>query len=158
MVIQTLPPFETMDRVFCVRADNGQNAEAFVRGGYAGLGWDGLDGRDLSQESYDSMRVLLADAYPNVPSRVISDWVGLILRFAHDIRPGDWVLTPDRDSSRVYIGKVVSDYFCQEVHDDPYDHRYRIEWRLDPVLRRALPEAWRRKMHNQRTVFQVAGA
>ena len=156
MVVETL--FEEMHRVFCVRAEDGEHAEAFVRGGYAGLGWDGLDGRDLSQESFDSMKVLLADAHPNEPSNTIGNWAGLIHRFANDIRPGDWVLTPDRDYGRIYVGKVVSGYFCQEVHDDPYDHRYRVEWRLEPVQRSMLPEAWRSKMHNQRTVFQVAGA
>lgn len=156
MVVETL--FEEMHRVFCVRAEDGKNAKAFVEGGYAGLGWDGLDGRDLSQESFDSMRVLLADAYPDESSNTIGQWAGLIDRFARDIRPGDWILTPTRDPGLIYVGKVVSGYFCQEVHDDPYDHRYRVEWRSEPVQRSMLPEAWQQRMYNQRTAFQVAGA
>ena len=155
MVIQTLPPFETMNRVFCVRAHDGSNAKALVDGGYAGISWRGLGGRDLSQESFDSLRNLLKGAYPGESNRTIGNWAGQIYRFVHEIQRDDWLLTPDRNPDHIYIGRVASGYFCLEDHDDPYDHRREVEWRLEPVQRSMLPEDWRRRM-NKRTVFPVA--
>ena len=155
MVIPTLPDFSTMERVFCVRAEDGLYAEEFVQGGYVGLGW--LDGYDLSEvDTVDGLRNLLLDAYPDKPKPTIGQWTGLIYCFLYEIRPGDWVLTPDRDRSRIYVGKVTSGYFYQEVHDDPYDHRRSVEWHLLPVLRANLPNEWQRSFNNQRTVFRVA--
>ena len=159
MVIQALPDFETMERVFCVRAKDGLYTEEFVRGGYVGLSWGALGGRDLSQESKDSLRDLLKVAHPNTTNRTISDWARLIDCFVQEFRPGDWVLTPGRDRNQIYIGKVDSDYFCEENYSDenPCAHRHQVEWHTEPIQRAMLPEAWRRRMHNQRTVFAVAG-
>lgn len=81
MVIETLPPFETMNRVFCIRAHDGTNAKALVDGGYAGISWDGLEGRDLSQESFDSLRNLLKGAYPGRSNHTIGNWAGQIYSF-----------------------------------------------------------------------------
>ena len=153
MVIPTPPDFSMMNRVFCVRAEDGLYAEAFVQGGYVGLGW--LDGYDLSQESKDSLGILLKDAYPHESNRTIGQWTGQIYCFLREIRPGNWVLTPDRDRSRIYVGKVTSGYFYQEAHDDPYDHRRSVEWHLLPILRANLPDEWQRRFKNQRTLFLV---
>ena len=155
MVVQlaSVPDFSAMGRVFCVRAEYGLYTEDFVRGGYMGLGW--LDGQDLSMIDTDDLRDLLEEAYPDAPPSRIGQWRGIIYCFVREIRPGDWVLTPDRDSSRIYVGKVASDYFFQMGSDDPYDHRRRVEWRSDPIQRATLPEEWRRSLNNQRTVFLV---
>lgn len=63
MVIETLPPFEEMDRVFCVRAEEGLYTEAFVQGGYVGLGW--LEGIPLSEseDNEASIRVVLRETF-----------------------------------------------------------------------------------------------
>ena len=151
--IESVPDFSAMGRVFCVRADYGMYTEDFVRGSYVGLGW--LDGHDLSGIDTGDLRNLLEEDHPDAPPRRISQWVGIIYCFVREIRPGDWVLTPDRDASRIYVGKVVSDYFFQTGSVDPYDHRRRVEWRSEPIQRATLPEEWRRSLNNQRTVFPV---
>ena len=151
--IESVPEFSEMGRVFCVRAENGQYTEEFVQGGYVGLGW--LDGQDLSGIDFGDLRGRLKEAYPKKSNNTIGSWTGSIYRFIHDIRKGDWVLTPARDASQIYVGKVGSDYFCQQVHDDPYDHRRDVEWCSQPVERRALPEEWRRSMYQQSAVLLV---
>ena len=157
MVVETLPPFEEMDRVFCVRAEHGLYAGAFVQGGYVGLGW--LEGIPLSEseDNEDRIRVVLREAHPDASNGTIGQWVPLISCFLGEIRPGDWVLTPDMDRSRIYIGKVVSKYFYEENTSagSSYPHRRQVEWCLDPVQRATLPKAWQRSMNNQRTVFRV---
>ncbi len=158
MVVQleSVPDFSTMGRVFCVRAEYGLYTQDFVQGGYAGLGW--LDGQDLSGVDFGDLRDRLKDAHPDKSNASIGSWTGSIYRFIHDIRQGDWLLTPARDASRIYVGRVVSDYFFQPVHDDPYDHRRRVEWRSDPIQRATLPEEWRRTMYQQATVLLVSGS
>ena len=149
MVIETLPPFEAMNRVFCIRAMHGEYAEAFVRGGYVGLDW--FKGYDLSEADKDSIRISLEQ----VGDTKAGDSTIQIDRFMREIRNGDWVLTPGIDQNRIYVGKVTSGYFYQETEGDPCDHRRSVDWRVEPVLRRELPDRWRSTMKNQRTVFRL---
>lgn len=151
MVVETLPPFEEMDRVFCVRALHGEYVESFIRGGYAGLDW--LKGHNLSELDKGHIRIRLEQD----GDAKVGDSTTQIDHFMREIRTGDWVLTPGIDRNQIYVGKVASGYFYQEAQGEPCDHRRRVEWRLEPVKRARLPQAWRRKMHNQRTVFQLAG-
>ena len=152
MVIETLPPFDAMNRVFCIRAMHGEYAEAFVRGGYVGLDW--LKGYDLSEADKDSIRISLEQ----VGDTKVGDSTIQIDRFMREIRNGDWVLTPGIDQNRIYVGKVASDYFYQETEGDPCDHRRSVDWQVEPVRREALPQAWRLQMRNQRAVFRVDSA
>ena len=148
MVVETLPPFETMNRVFCIRAMHGEYAEAFIRDGYVGLDW--LKGYDLSESDKDSIRSRLE----RVGDNNVGDSTIQIDRFMREIGMGDWVLTPV-DRSRIYVGKVTSGYFYQETEGDPCDHRRSVDWRVEPVKREILPQAWRLQMRNQRAVFRV---
>lgn len=152
MVIQTL--LNALDiRVFCVLANDGKHTDAVVRGGYVGLGF--LAGHDLSRvDSKDAIRGLMETDYSGRDQHI-----GVIHRFLHEIRPGDWVLAPTGGRRSVYIGKVLSDYFYQATHDDgasPYAHRRRVKWCTMLVEREELPEGWQGGVkHCQLTVFRV---
>ena len=54
----------TAPKVWCVRADGGKYTEHFLKGGYAGIGWDGLD--DLSHiQTRDELYPLIKEANPD---------------------------------------------------------------------------------------------
>ena len=152
--IESVPDFSAMGNVFGVEADRGKYAEAFIQGGYAGLGW--LHGTDLSGVGRDGLRDLLWEDHPNEEKGTISSWTGLIHRFIYEIRPGDWILTPGL-KKQVYLGKVVSDFFYEETFEDPhYCQRRLVEWWPKPYQRSELPSEWQARLRNRRpTVFQI---
>lgn len=153
MVIQTL--LDSLDiRVFCVLANHGKHTEAIVRGGYVGLGF--LAGHDLSQvDSKDALLRLMETDYQGRAPAAVAQQIGSIHRFLHDIRPCDWVLAPTRKRRRIYIGKVLSDYFYEE-NSSPYPHRRQVEWCAMPVEREELLEEWQPAMrYAQLTVFRI---
>ncbi len=152
--LESVPDFSTMGNVFGVEADRGEYAEAFIQGGYAGLGW--LHGTDLSGVGKGNLRSLLQEDHPNEKERTISSWTGLIHCFIHEIRLGDWILTPALEN-HVYLGKVVSDYFYEETFEDPhYCQRRLVKWWPEPYQRSELPSEWQARLRNRRpTVFRM---
>ena len=154
--IESVPDFSTMCNVFCVRAANGRYTQDFVQGGYVGVDW--LDGQDLSGVDFGDLRGRLKEDQPDKSNPSIGSQTGSVYRFIHDIHKGDWVLTPDRNRSLIYVGKVDSDYFCQQVHDGPYGHRRHVKWCSEPIQRATLPEEWQRRMRPQSTVLRVSGS
>ena len=152
--LESVPDFSTMGNVFGVEADRGEYAEAFIQGGYAGLGW--LHGTDLSGVGKVDLRSLLQEDHPNEKERTISSWTGLIHCFIHEIRLGDWILTPAMEN-HVYLGKVVSDYFYEETFEDPhYCQRRLVKWWPEPYQRSELPSEWQARLRNRRpTVFRM---
>lgn len=154
MVVATHLPFSM--RYFCVEAERGEYAESFFKDGYVGLGWEGLEDRNLLHESRDSIRSLLKAANPDESNYTIGSWTGTLYRFAQDIRPGDGVLTPRLDGS-VYLGKVVSDCFYQMPNEEPYyPIRRLVEWEAQAFQRSELPSKWQDRLRNKRpTVFRL---
>ena len=144
-------------RLFCVRAEYGKHTDAFVQGGYTGLGW--LEDDDLSDVlSRDEIRNLMEIGYPGESKGTINNWTGQVYRYLNEIKVGDWVLTPDSDSSSVYVGSVQSSPFHVPKGNDscPYTHRRRVEW--FPIMKRsALPDTTRHSLQSQLTVFEMQG-
>ena len=77
----------------------------------------------------DAMKELYRKEVPNAsPGRVIVA-SGQLCRLAHVVKPGDWVLTPDRYSRTIMFGKVEGDYvFQQDVLGPGFSHARRVKW------------------------------
>lgn len=80
----------------------------------------------------DAMKELYRKEVPNAsPGRVIVA-SGQLYRLAHVVKPGDWVLTPDRYSRTLMFGKVEGDYvFQQDVLGPGFSHARRVKWMGD---------------------------
>ncbi|MGO4840710.1 hypothetical protein AB4144_51515, partial [Rhizobiaceae sp. 2RAB30] len=87
-----------MTSVWCVRADAGKYAQAFLAGGYVGIGWALMD--DLSvTPSRDELYKLYRAAYPEDNSNIVAgQQVGQLARFLIELKGGDTVITPDANT------------------------------------------------------------
>ena len=122
-----------------------------------GLGW--LEDYDLSDmRSRDNIRGVMEVGYPKESKGTINNWTGQVYRYLNEIKMGDWVLTPDSDGGRVYVGSVQSSPFnVPKGYDScPYTHRRRVKW--FPIMKRsALPDTTRHSLRSQLTVFEMQG-
>ena len=145
------------DHVFCVRADGGRFTEAFVSGGYVAIGWNDVENLRKSQSPED-IEAGLRKAYPDWESHSIGHSRGEIERFLFQVGRGDFVLTPCSDSSIIQYGKVKGDRLKVVRHDESceYVHRREVDW-LGKIERAKLPEAVRRSLQSQLTVFEIHG-
>ena len=62
-----------------------------------------------------------------------------VRRFAHDVRPGDLVVTPDSPSGEVLVGEVTGDYRWDPATPIPeFRHLRPVRW-VDEVPKEELP-------------------
>lgn len=147
-----------MTSAWCVRAEFGQYTDAFVKGGYVAIGWLGdqsLAALTERQELYDIYR----SAYPEDTSNVVfGQQVGQISRFMFELKPGDTVITPDRNTEILHYG-IVEEKPYSFVQGDPacpYPHRRAVKWAKEPLLRSSLSVPLANTMRSSLTVFGVS--
>jgi predicted Mrr-cat superfamily restriction endonuclease len=139
---------------------SGQFTEHFLRGGYAGIGWNEV-AHDLGGiRSRDELYPLVRAAFPEVSSSiVIGNYVGQIGRFLLEIRAGDYVITPAADTEWLHYGKVAPDpsYFYATIDDGcRYHHRRRVEWVKEPLKRSDFSVPFQNTIRSSLTVFAVS--
>jgi 5-methylcytosine-specific restriction enzyme B len=118
-------------RYWRLRIDKSREADEtwiqMARGGFVGLPWEKLG--DLSdieykQESKDSLRSRMAQAYPGRPADIGSN-TQLLFNFLNRVEDGDLVLACSGATVRG-IGKINGAYTFVGSH--PLAHRRSVEW------------------------------
>ena len=145
--------------VYCVRANYGLYAERFRNGSYVGIGW--LEGVDLSEVAdLDEVRDFYEKHNPDVKSNYVrGNHAGQIARFLFDIQAGDYVITPSRETEKLYWG-IVGDggyYFEPEPADGcPYNHRRPVKWEPEAVIRQELSVPLQNTLRALLAVYRIA--
>lgn len=146
-----------MTNVWCVRAEFGKYAQAFIQGNYAAIGW--IENKSLADcRNREDIQAQYRQAYPNDTSNiVIGQQVGQIARFLLEIAPGDIVITPDSNSELLQHGTVEPGYHFEPNDPNcPYVHRRNIRWAKQPLLRSGLSVPLQNTMRSSLTVFSVS--
>jgi restriction system protein len=148
-----------MTDVWCVRADAGRYAPAFLQGGFAGIGWEEIP--DLSGvTSRDELYPLYRTAYPDDDSNiVVGQQVGQLARFLIDMKAGDTVITPEANTELLRVGVVAPAPSYFYIPNDPacrYPHRRRVEWFQKPLMRSGLSVPLQNTLRSSLTVFGIS--
>ena len=147
-----------MPELYCVRAEFGTYTEQFVSGGYVSIGW--LPNNNLSGiKSKEELYPLYKAEYPHDTSNiVVGQQVGQIARFLLDINPGDFVITPAKDTEYIYYGIVEENpyYFANMMEDIcPYKHRKKVKWEKKPIQRAQFSVPFQNTIRSSLTVFFI---
>lgn len=148
-----------MTGVWCIRADAGKFAPAFLQGGFAGIGWEKMP--DLSGVSKrDDLYPLYRAAYPEDESNiVVGQQVGQVARFLLEMKAGDTVITPDENTELLHVGVIEPDPSYFHLPNDPacrYPHRRRVKWSSQPLMRSGLSVPLQNTLRSSLTVFGVS--
>lgn len=147
-----------MTSLWCVRAENGKWAKAFVDGGYVAIGWNGIP--DVGEvQTREELYAIYKTANPQETSNiVIGQQVGQIARFLLDIHAGDYVITPAADTEWLHYGRVEPDpsYFFSKETDCPFFHRRRVRWSSERLNRGVLSVPLQNTIRSLLTVFSIA--
>lgn len=144
--------------LFCVRAEFGSFTQHFLDGGYVAIGW--LPNNDLSGvSSRDELYPLYKNEYPKDTSNVvIGQQVGQISRFLHEIKSGDYVITPAQNTDFIYYGIIKEEayYFADDSDGCPYLHRKKVKWNKEPIQRSQFSVPFQNTIRSSLTVFYIS--
>ena len=145
-------------KVWVIRADFGTFTPHFLVGGFVALG--GIPNQDLSAiKSRDELYPIYRRAHPEDKSNiVVGQQVGQFARFLLEVKPGDYVITPPKDTEWLHYGKVVGDpyFFSNENDGCPYQHRRKIEWAERRLKRSEFSIPFQHTIRSSLTVFYVS--
>lgn len=145
-----------MPNIYCVRANNGQYADHFIKGGYTAIGW--LENIDLSKvKTRQEIHDLYVQHHDDTSPYVIGQQVGQIARFLFDIQPGDYVIVPPANTEYIYWGVVQSSpYQFSDASDGcPFPHRRQVKWHAEAVQRAEFSVPFQNSIRSSLTVYLV---
>ena len=143
--------------VWVMRAEGGKWTKHFVNGGYVGGGW--LKETDLS-DAKDRGRLdqLYQQSDPERSPGSRGSYVGQVGIFLLDMKPGDYVITPDSDSRWLYYGPLADEQYYFSPGDPDgcwFSHRRKVTWAKDPLDRSEFKPPFRYTMGASKTAFHV---
>lgn len=143
--------------VWCVRAEYGTYAKAFVDGGYCAIGW--FDEDLAADASREEIAARYRRAFPTESNIVVGQQTGQIARFLLDIAIGDVVITPSANTEMLHCGRVIGGYeFRPDDPRCPYRHRRRVNWFSKPLLRSSFSVPLQNSLRSSLTVFGLSQA
>jgi predicted Mrr-cat superfamily restriction endonuclease len=119
-----------------------------------GIGW-ALVGDVRCLASVDAIRDTLREAYPGIGAGVVA---GQLDKFANAIQPGDYILTPERATKRVFVSRCTGSYrYTSTPFGEGYPHVRPIKY-LGAVKWLSFPQAIRYTLTSSLTVFRADAA
>lgn len=107
---------------------HGEYETRFLKDGRICLGW-GAKLPDLSgAKSYDDVKKIVVDSFPEEGSRKLGNWAGQIWAFSVAMKAGDLVVTPLKGKSVIAVGKITGPYHFDPALDEGYQHFREVEW------------------------------
>lgn len=85
---------------------------------------------------YEGIKEVVQRLNPNSTIRQVGNYAGQIWAFALDMKIGDWVVLPRKESATIAIGQVTRPYQYRAGEDSLYRHVRTITW-----LNTAIPRA-----------------
>lgn len=134
-----------------VRTNGGEYFEDFHLGDYIGINWNEYnDANDFSEDNKENTTLRIGQTYTDnkQPGHTFSQ----INRFFHELKIGDIVMIPSKDSKFIAFGEIDSDVYIEETSQTeldegacPYNKRRKVKWiktvarkKLDPYLYRMM--------------------
>ena len=147
---------ETPQAAWVIRGGRrGQDREAFyLKHGMAGMGWLELsDLRDASSEQ--DLRDMVRRARPENNDRAVSTHTRQLWKLRTQVRVGDIVVMPRRETSQIALGVVTHGYSYRDDHEPDRRHVVGVDWQRPDVSVEALRKDLRKSLGSQLTIFSI---
>ena len=145
--------------VWCVRAEKGEYTGQFVDGGYVAVGWLPKTKDLASVKDKRKIRNLFEQEHPKITDGRSAGWhIGQIDTFLLKINVGDYVITPEKDPSQLWYGRITCEAYHKDNPNDscPWPNRRRVDWAKQPLDRNELSEPLQKSLkHTQLAVFEI---
>ena len=125
----------------------------FLKGGVIAIGWKAIGDLSLLPADREAMKEIYAKAYPDDPKGSIPTGVGMLYRFFHEIKEGDYVVYPSKMDRRINIGVVTGPYYF-DPKEEKYPQKRNIKW-LKSLPRTAFSQGALHEIGSALSLFTV---
>lgn len=115
--------------IWLIRAgSHGEYEQKFIQENRVYVTWDGLDVNLAKLKQRADLTAAMNNRYADCKPKAIANWVSQVWPFAHDIKPGDWVVLPLKSQPAIYIGEVTGSYQFEPSGPTPFYHWMPVKW------------------------------
>ncbi len=140
-------------KAYFVRADFGKYTDAFLKNGYAAIGWFNYPAYDYTQK--DLITENYKKHFPSSAAGTVSQNVGQIYRFWNEIKEGDIVVTTYSDGS-LLIGVAKGEPYFKQDETCPFNERINVKWIQHKFNRSELSIPAQNTIRSSLTVFNIS--
>ena len=116
------------------------------------IGWD-LG--DLTNKNSDEIKELVYKKYPNNSNHTNGKIASNIIKFRHELKKGDYVLSYNSWTHHYLFGRITSDYYYDtSLVDDYFSDVRNVEW-LGEIPKDKLKKSTQTTLNTQKTVFNI---
>ena len=141
--------------MWMVRAEEGSRLyQPFLEQGVVAIGWS--DVGDLSiLKSREEILEKVEENWPEWKPQAKFNAAGMLFRFAHQMQPGDWVITYNKIQRIYAVGKISGPYQFNPGFDEADPNVRPVEWLEKGLSRDLLLTATRNSLGSTLTLFLV---
>lgn len=141
--------------MWMVRAEEGSRLfQPFLDQGVVAIGW--ADVGDLSVlKSREEILEKVEENWPEWKPQAKFNAAGMLYRFAHQMQPGDWVVTYNKIQRIYAVGKITGPYQFSPSFDEEDPNLRPVEWREKKLSRDNLLTGTRNSLGSTLTLFLV---
>lgn len=139
-------------RWWCIHNDE-LSGQTLQEGGFVSLGWDELGDLRLMSDS-EAIKSELRRRYPDAKEGAYVNWAAILTKFAHGLKPGDYVISPVKASRTVDIG-VVQGIYWFDADARAHKHRLPVKWLATGIDRDEFSETARHEIGGALSLFRV---
>jgi restriction system protein len=135
----------------------GRTGEAdtlFLTGNFVAVGWAKLGDLSALKENRDAFKAAVAAAYPEKKPGAIPGDAGMLIRFAHEMKPGDIVIYPSKQDRQIHLGQVTGPYVYDPNKHYHFHNLRPVTW-LKSVPRTKFSQGALYEIGSALSLFQV---
>lgn len=122
--------------LWLVRAgSHGEFEKKFIQENLVYATWEDLDVDFRALTSKELLRQALVDTYPDAPKGRITNHLGQLWAFGHEMKVGDWVAMPLKRKAAIAFGEIKGEYEYHPGAEDPFYHGRKVKWLSTEVPR-----------------------
>jgi len=109
----------------------GEADSLFLENGRLAIGWPGVGNLTMLSPDREAFKVAVAKSYPNAKPGAIPNYAGQLFRFLLEMKDGDLVVFPRKQSRRIHVGRVVGGYEFLPGLNSEFPNTRKVEWLKD---------------------------
>jgi len=100
----------------------------FLKKNYVAIGWHEMGNLNDLRPDRDAFKAKVVESYPDMIPGAVRNSAGQTFRFVHEMKPGDFVIYPAKQTRDVHIGKIEGPYKYDPQLEPGYPNLRPVKW------------------------------
>lgn len=109
----------------------GQTGDAdslFLEKNSIAIGWHEMGNLSEIEPNRDAFKARVIESYPDIKPASVPQYAGQPFRFVNEMKVGDFVIYPAKQSRQVHVGRIEGDYRFETSPPERYPNRRKVTW------------------------------